>query len=61
MEMNELKSNIFDLEKGVPQGLYLRPIFFLLHYHSPTENIPSATRKHLYTDDFGLVFIASPW
>lgn len=59
--MNELKSNIFELEKGVHQGLCLELILFLLYRHSLAENIPSATHKHLYADDLGLVFLASPW
>lgn len=60
IELNELKSQIFDLEKGVPQGSCLGPIFFLLYHHSLVENIPSATHTHLYADDLGLIFIASP-
>ena len=49
------------LKKGVPQGSCLGPILFLLYHHSLADKIPSATRKHLFADDLGLVLIASPW
>lgn len=61
IEMNELMSDSFAVEKGVPQGSCLGPILFLLYHHNLAENIPSATHKHLYADDLGLVLIASPW
>jgi len=61
IEMNELVSDIFAFEKGVPQGSCLGPILFLLYHHSLAEQIPSATHKHLFADDLALVLTASPW
>ena len=57
IELNSLTSNVFNIEKGVPQGSCLGPILFLL-YHCP---LPSASHVHLYADDLALIITASPW
>ena len=59
--MNGLVSSIFDIEKGVPQGSCLGPIFFLLFHCELLRRIPLATYHHLYADDLALIIHASLW
>ena len=61
LELNRIKSNIFDLEKGVPQGSCLGPILFILFHCELVQSIPSATHSHVYADDLALIIHASPW
>ena len=61
LELNQVTSNIFDIEKGVPQGSCLGPILFLLFHCELAQCIPSATYSHIYADDLALIIHASPW
>ena len=61
IELNHLRSNIFYIESGVPQGSCLGPILFLLYHCQLLHQIPSATHKHLFADELGLIIAASPW
>jgi hypothetical protein len=61
LELNQVTSNIFDIEKGVPQGSCLGPILFLLFHCELAQCIPSATHSHIYADDLALIIHASPW
>ena len=61
IEMQHIKSVIFDIEKGVPQGSCLGPILFLLFHCEIVQQIPSATHCHLFADDLALIIHASPW
>ena len=60
IEMNQVTSAIFDIEKGVPQGSCLGPILFLLFHCELVQRIPSATHCHLFADDPALISRASP-
>ena len=61
IELNQMKSIIFDIEKGVPQGSCLGPILFLLFHCEMPQKIPSSTYSHLFADDLALILHASPW
>jgi hypothetical protein len=61
IELNELTSNIFNIEKGVPQGSCLGPILFLLFHCTLPRDITTATHIHMYADDLALIITASPW
>ncbi|CAF2924307.1 unnamed protein product [Rotaria sp. Silwood2] len=61
IELNNLTSNIFNIEKGVPQGSCLGPILFLLFHCTLVQEVPSASHQHLYADDLALIITASPW
>ena len=61
IEMNQVTSAIFDIEKGVPQGSCLGPILFLLFHCEIAQRITSATHSHLFADDLALIIHASPW
>ena len=61
LELNQVTSNIFDIEKGVPQGSCLGPILFLLFHCELAHRIPSATHSHIYADDLAMIIHASPW
>ena len=53
--------DVFNIEKGVPQGSCLGPILFILFHYEMADKIPSTTHKHLFADDLGLIIVASPW
>ena len=61
IEMNQITSSIFEIEKGVPQGSCLGPILFLLFHCEMAQRIPSATHAHLFADVLALIVNASPW
>ena len=61
LELNQVTSNIFDIEKGVPQGSCLGPILFLLFHCELAQCIPSASHSHIYADDLALIIHTSPW
>jgi hypothetical protein len=46
IELNALTSNVFNIEKGVPQGSCLGPILFLLFHCILAQEITSATHTH---------------
>ena len=54
-------SDVFNIEKGVPQGSCLGPILFILFHCEMAEKSPSAIHKHLFADDLGLIIVASRW
>ncbi|CAF1611302.1 unnamed protein product [Didymodactylos carnosus] len=61
IEINDLLSDVLDVDRGVPQGSVLGSVLFLLfHADLPTE-IPSLQHTHMYADDVALVIDASPW
>ena len=61
IEMNQITSSSFEIEKGVPQGSCLGPILFLLFHCEMAQRIPSATHAPLFADDLALIVNASPW
>ena len=60
LDLNQVTSEVFAIEEGVPQGSSLGPILFLLLHCELAQCIPSATHSHIYADDLALIIHASP-
>lgn len=60
IQFDNLTSDIFNIEKGVPQDSCLGPILFLLFHFTLPQELIFATHTHMYAGNLAIIITPSP-
>ncbi|CAF0895753.1 unnamed protein product [Adineta ricciae] len=61
IDIKNSTSDLFILEKGVPQGSCIGPLLFIVYHFDILESLKTIHYKHLFADDLAIVIAPSPY